>query len=112
MRFTYGFTEPGRPAKPWGREVPPDAVKPADALVTYAANIFTPHHTTAMAATMQAAVRARSRTWTFIVSIPFSFATPHGRYAIPQHVGNFGFAERTGIEARPLLDDVRTKRDG
>jgi hypothetical protein len=112
MRFTYGFTEPGRPAKPWGREVPPDAVKPADALVTYAANIFTPHHTTAMAATMQAAVRARSRTWTFIVSIPFSFATPHGRYAIPQHVGNFGFAERTGIEAGPLLDDVRTKRDG
>jgi len=32
---------------------------------------------------------------------PVFFATPHGRYAIPQHVGNFGFAERTGIEARP-----------
>jgi hypothetical protein len=38
----------------------------------YAANILNPHHTTAMAATMLAAVRARSRTWIFIGSIPFS----------------------------------------
>ena len=29
---------------------------------------------------------------------PVFFATPHERYVIPQHVGNFGFAERTGIE--------------
>ena len=72
-----------------------------DAAVVHAASIFTPRHTTAMAATMQAAVKARSRTWIFIASIPFRFATPHGRYVIPRHVGNFGFAERTGIEARP-----------
>jgi hypothetical protein len=32
---------------------------------------------------------------------PVFFATPRGRYVIPQYVGNFGFAERTGIEARP-----------
>jgi hypothetical protein len=43
---------------------------------------------------------------------PVFFATPRGRYAIPQHVGNFGFAERTGIEARPRRGEVRTKRDG
>lgn len=39
----------------------------------YAARILKPHQTTVMAAMMQAAVRARSRTWTFIVSIPFLY---------------------------------------
>jgi hypothetical protein len=47
-------------------------VRSADAGVVHAAIILNPHHTTAMAAMMQAAVRARSRTWIFIVSIPFS----------------------------------------
>jgi hypothetical protein len=60
-----------RLASPWAA-VPPDVVGPVDAVVVHAASILNPHHTTAMAATMQAAVRARSRTWIFIVSIPFS----------------------------------------
>src|SRR3954469_15737567 len=56
---------------PLGWRSPPDVAGPDDAAVVHAASILKPHHTTAMAATMQAAVRARSRTWTFIVSIPF-----------------------------------------
>ena len=31
---------------------------------------------------------------------PVFFATPRGRYVIPQYVGNLRVAERTGIEAR------------
>ena len=53
---------------------------------------------------------------------PVFFTTPRGRYVIPQYVGNVGVAERTGIEARPVITlahgpriirfrDVR-KRDG
>jgi hypothetical protein len=59
-------------ARRLGSGVSPDVAGPDDAAVVHAASILKPHHTTAMAATMQAAVRARSRTWIFIVSIPFS----------------------------------------
>lgn len=48
-------------------------VEPTDAGQDHADNILIPHHTTAMAATMQANVRARSRTWIFMVSIPFFY---------------------------------------
>jgi hypothetical protein len=33
---------------------------------------------------------------------PVFFATPRGRYVIPQYAGNVGVAERTSIEARPV----------
>ena len=34
---------------------------------------------------------------------PVFFATPRGRYVIPQYVGNLGVAERTSIETRPVI---------
>jgi hypothetical protein len=100
----FGLQNSGVPPAHGAAKFHPMRSNSADAVVSYAANIFTPHHTTAMAATMQAAVKARSRTWIFIVSIPFRFATPHGRYAIPQHVGNFGVADRIAADLATLKE--------
>jgi hypothetical protein len=36
---------------------------------------------------------------------PVFFATPRGRYVIPQYVGNLGVAERTSIEADAASDN-------
>ena len=68
--FRHGFAEIARLARSWAAESRL-ACRTHRCRLTHADSILKPHHTTAMAATMQAAVRARSRTWTFIVSIPF-----------------------------------------
>lgn len=72
--FRHGFAEIARLARSWAAESRL-ACRTHRCRLTHADSILKPHHTTAMAATMQAAVRARSRTWTFIVSIPF-FSLP------------------------------------